>query len=149
MKKEKEKLLVWLNAGCTSPDKREAEIEEMLLDAFLLRKGNGLKGEAASEKVNLIYCRTPVYRLTRNGRFISFEPHIDANGRVSWEQDRPTKQYFWQGGNLYGLDGKKVGSLITANTENREWILVTTDGKKKRLGKDYIAAKQAAIEAME
>lgn len=145
MTSKKQDLLIWLNGGCNDPDKREAEIEEMLVNAFLARKGNGLGGKVASEKVNLIYCRTPVYRLAKNGRLISFEPHIDPAGRISWEKDRPTKQYFWQGGALYGLNGKKIGKMVT---EDRQWTFISVDGKKLQLGQNYIVAREAAIEAL-
>ena len=79
---KKKDLLIWLNGGCLDPDKREAEIEEMLVNAYIARIGNGLGRQKASDKVNLIYCRTPVYRLAKNGRLISFEPHIDPAGRI-------------------------------------------------------------------
>lgn len=145
MTSKKQDLLIWLNGGCSDPDKRAAEIEKMLVNAFLARKDNGLRGKAASEKVNLIYCRTPVYRLAKNGRLLSFQPHIDPAGWISWEQTRPTRQFFWQGGVLYGLNGKKVGKMVT---EDRQWTFISVDGKKLLLGQNYIEAREAAIESL-
>lgn len=147
MGNDKKEMLEWLNAGCKNPDKREAEIEQTLLDSFLIRKTNGLKGQQASEKANMIYGRTPVYRLDAGGHIISFEPHIDEAGRISWHQTKPTRQYFWQGDVLYGLDGKKKASIYF-DADFLEWILVAEHGRKKNLGKDLTKAKQAAIEAV-
>lgn len=147
MTSKKKDLLIWLNGGCSDPDKREAEIEEMLVNAYVARIGNGLGRQKASDKVNLIFCRTPVYRLAKNGRLLSFQPHIDPAGRISWEQTRPTRQFFWQYDSLYGLDGKKVGKLVFSMEEG-QWTFVDLTGNTKAFGKNVDKAKLEAIEAL-